>query len=71
MLDDDGIELIFLNRSGEQKVKKWSDAEKLFKTGPGGTTPLTEATKKAFSRLKDKPLLVLIATDGVPDNLSR
>lgn len=61
-LDSDGMELIFLNRSGASGVDKWEKAEKLFKIPPAGSTPLAQATQKAFARAKDKPLLVLIAT---------
>ena len=65
-----GIDVHFLNRGSEKGVKKWKDVEKHFKSEPNGLTPLTEATKKAFSKQKgDRPLLVMIATDGVPNNL--
>merc|ERR1712000_441794 len=70
LLDDDGIDVHFLNRGSEKGVKKWKDVEKHFKSEPNGLTPLTEATKKAFSKQKgDRPLLVMIATDGAPNNL--
>lgn len=69
-LDDDGMDILFLNRPGKKGVRSWSDAESLFKAPPSGTTPLTEATYKVFHSAKPtKPLLCLIATDGVPDNL--
>lgn len=68
-LDDDGIDIIFLNREGKKKVNNWKEAEKLFKSSPSGTTPLTAACRQAFSRQKGKPLLCLVATDGAPNNL--
>lgn len=69
-LDDDGIEVFFLNRGGK-KAKKFSDLEDLFKAPPSGTTPLYEACLKAFKcKAPLKPLLVLIATDGVPNDLA-
>jgi hypothetical protein len=69
-LDDDGIELIFLNRPGMKNVSSAKQVKSLFKAGPSGGTPLTEAVNKAFAALADKPLLVLLATDGVPNNLA-
>ena len=56
------VVVIFLNRAGATGVTKWEQTAKLFQNGPNGSTPLTEACQKAFSRAKDKPLLVLIAT---------
>ncbi len=38
---------------------------KVFHTG----TPLGEALKRAFAKLGPKPLLVLAATDGVPNSM--
>ncbi len=70
-LDSDGMEINFLNRSGLKGVSTWEQAERLFRSPPSGSTPLTEATQRAFASLKpNKPLLVMIATDGVPDNLA-
>jgi len=70
-LDDDGCDLIFLNRPGANRVNSWKLAEPLFQRPPTGTTPLTKALKDAFSRqTPGKKLLVLIATDGQPNNLS-
>merc|ERR1711991_89684 len=56
-LDDNGIDVIFLNRDGKKKVKKWGDVEDCFKKPPSNTTPLTPALQKAFSKQKGhKPL---------------
>jgi hypothetical protein len=62
--------LIFLNRNGSNRANQWKMVEPLFHKKPTGTTPLTKACKDAFSRLvPGKKLLVLIATDGVPNSL--
>jgi hypothetical protein len=70
-LDDNGIDLIFLNRlkptKGISGVTSWKAVEHCFRSDPDGTTPLVQACHEAFSRLGTKPLLVLIATDGQPD----
>ena len=68
-LDDNGVDILFLNREGRSNVKSWDEADKLFKASPSGGTPLGEALGKAFSKLSQKPLLVLVATDGVPNNM--
>ena len=68
-LDDDGLDAIFLNRGTKSGIKSFKDLKDAFEKDPGGLTPLTAATKAAFSRQKGKPLLVIIATDGVPNNL--
>jgi hypothetical protein len=71
-LDDSGIDLIFLNRNESKPicgVRSWKDAEKLFKDPPRGTTPLTGALKNAYALQKDRPLIVCVATDGVPNNM--
>lgn len=68
-LDDDGVDLIFLNRAGMDKVNSWDKVQRLFEKSPNGSTPLTQACSKAFAKLRrEKPLLVLIATDGAPDD---
>ena len=69
-LDPDGIDLIFLNRSGADRIQNSDQAKSLFNSGPSGTTPLTKACKDAFSRkTPGKPMICLIATDGSPNNL--
>ena len=69
-LDPDGIDIIFLNRPGADRVQDPKLVEDLFRKPPSGTTPLTKACKDAFSRkTPGKPMICLIATDGAPNNL--
>jgi hypothetical protein len=85
-LDSNGVDIIFLNRQGASNVRTWAEAEHLFKHGPSGSrsifffffyfshltaTPLAEALERAFQKLGPKPLLVLAATDGVPNSMDR
>jgi hypothetical protein len=49
---------------GRSNVRSFGEVADLFKHGPSGTTPLAESCRKAFSKLSNKPLLVLMATDG-------
>jgi hypothetical protein len=42
-----------------------------FLTHAWSGTPLGEALERAFKKLGPKPLLVLVATDGVPNSMDR
>eukprot|EP01130_Rhizamoeba_saxonica_P010836 TRINITY_DN4469_c0_g1_i1.p1 TRINITY_DN4469_c0_g1~~TRINITY_DN4469_c0_g1_i1.p1 ORF type:complete len:587 (+),score=145.49 TRINITY_DN4469_c0_g1_i1:11-1771(+) len=69
-LDDDGIDIIFLNRQGMENVTSYEQAAPLFSSRASGGTPLSGALSKAYERKSpEKPLIVIIATDGVPNNL--
>jgi hypothetical protein len=70
ILDNDGIDILFLNRGHYPKVTSWEKVEGAFKRDPDGQTPLTEKCDAAFRVLaQGKKLLVLIATDGAPNNV--
>jgi len=70
-VDQNGCDIYFLNRQGRENVTDWNTAQSLFSKGPGGGTPLTEACTKALHGVESrpKPVLLIIATDGVPNNL--
>lgn len=79
-LDDDGIDIHFLNRQipdqiGGQgrphqrmmlNVTHPSQLQNVFQAQPSGYTPLAETIQYALSKQTSKPKLVLVATDGVP-----
>ncbi|KAJ9450416.1 hypothetical protein DIPPA_03496 [Diplonema papillatum] len=70
--DDDGIDVYFLNRNPVFNVSSCSDPRLIaaFQARPTGRTPLTQTIKKVIQDKKhtEKPLLLLIATDGEPDH---
>lgn len=68
--DEDGTDIHFLNRPSVEGVTDPRDRrlEASFAKGPGGTTPLTRRIQEIVGNHRgQKPLLVMIATDGVPD----
>lgn len=71
--DADGIDLYFLNRCGGAPFTHISSAEQVaaaFAAPPSGGTPLVAALNRIFSDkravIAEKPLLLLLATDGEP-----
>jgi hypothetical protein len=68
--DASGVDIHFLNRLPISNVKSSSDPAfiKAFNQPPKGGTPLTEALGKvALKNFGDKPILLFIMTDGVPN----
>ena len=69
-LDDDGIDVMFLNRGTRRNVRSVNDVIDLFDKPPGGNTPLSNKVREAMRlprKNPEKPILLLISTDGVPD----
>jgi uncharacterized protein with von Willebrand factor type A (vWA) domain len=72
--DDDGIDLIFFNRSQTvyEKVKDASFMETWNKQRPGGGTDLVAPLQKAFAlaekRWGEKNQFIIVFTDGAPDD---
>lgn len=69
-LDQDGIDLYFLNRNGMCNVTNWSDIKNIFDKPPSGHTPLSDALEKIMAEREDneKRVLIVIGTDGEPDD---
>jgi hypothetical protein len=67
LLDDDGIDIIFLNRGSRRRVRSVHEIQDLLRNPPQYRTPLSSKTREAM-RLANpqKPQLLLIATDGEP-----
>ncbi|KAJ9450414.1 hypothetical protein DIPPA_03491 [Diplonema papillatum] len=70
--DDDGIDVYFLNRSPVLNCSSCNDPRLIaaFQHRPAGRTPLTTTVQRVISekRGSEKPVLLLIATDGEPDD---
>lgn len=69
--DDDGMDAYFLNRPPIRGIRQAQDLYPCFARMPQGSTPLAQAidfvVRDQGMRSK-KPLLLIIATDGVPDD---
>ena len=68
--DSDGIDIYFLNRRNYSNVKSLDEVSTILDNPPQGLTPLTRCLDTIFSDYNNslKPVLVIIATDGVPYN---
>ena len=68
--DEDGIDIYFLNRNNEKKIKCLEQVSNILDDPPQGLTPLTSSLTEIFNNFSYslKPVLVVIATDGVPYN---
>lgn len=65
--DSDGIDVYWLNRGSIAGVTTAKDP-RIFEKGPCGSTPLAETLSKMLEdKLGNKPLLVMISTDGLPN----
>ena len=71
IFDEDGIDIHFLNRESHFCVKSLEQVEDALSGFPAGNTPLTEKFNLILNQFEDslKPVLVIIATDGIPNNL--
>ncbi|KAJ3032483.1 hypothetical protein HDV00_007448 [Rhizophlyctis rosea] len=73
-LDEDGIDIYFLNRLGLRNVKNPSQIEQAFHTLPSGGTPINSVLRRVLSDKRpvyaspesSKKLLIILATDGEP-----
>lgn len=74
ILDDDGIDVYPLNRDPMFNVTSESQLNVLFKDPPKGGTPILSVLKRVLKdkskSLAEKKLLVIIATDGEPNDES-
>ena len=71
--DPDGVDLYFLNRPPVKNVISVDQVKGAFTKLPSGYTPLVQAmsfaVKEKVSR-ESKPLLMIVATDGVPTDVN-
>ena len=68
-LDDDGIDLFFLNRPPIFNVNNKEEVINTFQNIASGSTPLVKTLEKIYQKYKntDKNILLLTITDGLPD----
>lgn len=70
LLDDNGIDILFLNRGTKRGVRSLADVQYMFNEPPRYRTPLSSKTREAMSLgTPGKPMLLLIATDGEPSTV--
>jgi hypothetical protein len=70
IFDEDGIDIHFLNRQGISNVKTIDSIQNILEITPAGRTPLTKKCNMILQQYANsaKPVLLLIATDGLPTN---
>jgi hypothetical protein len=70
ILDDDGIDLYFLNREPLMGVTSQEQLDIIFTVPPSGYTPILKTLKQVIKdksrALAEKKLLIILATDGQP-----
>jgi hypothetical protein len=70
IMDPTGVDVYFLNRPPAMGVKSSAELEAAFKPGPSGMTPLCPVLKQVINDkegvAKERKLLIIIITDGVP-----
>jgi glutaredoxin len=68
-LDDNGIDVFFLNRSPVEGVRTSSQIHEAFRRKPSGGTPIGRTLQLISTKYdKEKAVLVLLATDGEPSD---
>lgn len=70
--DADGVDLYFLNRPPVKNVFSCEQVKDIFKSLPQGYTPLVGAMDKVVKEKltrESKPLLMIVATDGIPTDV--
>ena len=70
IFDQDGIDIYFLNREALLSVNNMELVNNILNIKPNGRTPLTDKCNYIFEKYlnSSKPVLLVIATDGVPTN---
>ena len=69
ILDDDGIDVRFLNDSSYYRnIKSHDQVVSLFNRKPQGRTPLTRVLREVMNMRSNKPKLILVITDGEPND---
>lgn len=66
ILDSNGLDLIFLNRGTRRNVTNINQVQDMFQNPPQFRTPLSQKVREALSFVSNRPVLLLIATDGEP-----
>ena len=66
------LDIEFLNRQGILNINNYDQVHSYFYEDPNGRTPLTAALNNVLTRYQylESKVLIVIATDGVPDDLA-
>lgn len=67
-LDDDGIDIKFMNRGVCTNVKALSEVTRAFMWPASGSTPTCACLRRIFAEQREKPVLLFILTDGEPSD---
>jgi len=70
IFDENGIDIYFLNRNNVFGITDYKQMQNILSSEPYGRTPLTKKVDEIFSTYlsNQKPILLVIATDGIPTN---
>lgn len=72
IFDPDGVDIFFLNREPLRHVTHSEQLHSAFSIPPAGPTPMVRVLRYVLrekqTQIKERKLLILIATDGVPTN---
>ena len=68
--DENGIDINFLNRNNYENVNEPNLINHIFDEKPYGLTPLNNSVNQILNKYQNstKPVLIIIATDGIPTN---
>lgn len=69
VLDKNGIDVHFMNRNGLLNVTNPTQLDPIFANPPEGGTPLVETLAKVLATSCEKNRLIVIATDGEPNDV--
>jgi len=69
LYDEDGVDIHFLNRPPQIKIKSLDQVDTILNDPPHGSTPLTRNLDIILDKFKNssKSVLIIIATDGLPN----
>jgi hypothetical protein len=69
LYDEDGIDIHFLNRPPQIKIKSLDQVDTILNDPPHGSTPLTRNLDIILDKFRNssKSVLIIIATDGLPN----
>jgi len=70
IFEEDGIDINFLNRPSYNNIRDSNTINHILRVNPYGLTPLNNSLQKVMDKyiVSHKPVLIVIATDGIPTN---
>lgn len=70
IMDPDGIEVYFLNRGTLSNVTNSRRLDEAFSSPANGSTPIVQVLRHVLAVKTERKRLILIATDGCPDDVA-